>query len=148
MIEILRQNIKNIPGWRTKRKIVVFSVDDYGNVRVASKKARENLDKAGALIENRFDAFDSLETTEDLEILFDTLTSFKDKNGKHPVFTAYSLPCNIDFEKVIENDFQKFYNEELPVTFSKLKGYEKIYFIDFDIQKTISKISEIRKNKN
>ena len=30
----------------------------------------------------------------------------------------------------------------------KLKGYEKIYFIDFDIQKTISKISEIRKNKH
>jgi hypothetical protein len=33
-------NLKNLVGWRTKRKIVVISVDDYGNVRLDSKKAR------------------------------------------------------------------------------------------------------------
>ena len=120
----IKLNIKNILGWKTNRKIIVFSVDDYGNVRLASKKARENLDKVGVKIENRFDAYDGLETTEDLSILFETLSSYKDKNERHPVFTAYSLPCNIDFESVIKSDYKQYFCEELPVTFSKLKGYE------------------------
>ena len=33
----IRNHIKNISGWRTNRKIIVFSVDDYGNVRLSSK---------------------------------------------------------------------------------------------------------------
>jgi len=129
MFTLIKQNAKNIIGWKTNRKIVVFSVDDYGNVRLASKKARENLDKVGAKVYNRFDAYDSLETTEDLEILFETLSSVKDKNSHHPIFTAYALPCNIDFEKVEENNFNEYFYEELPVTFSKIKGYEKTWEI-------------------
>ena len=127
MIEKLRLNIKNTIGWKSKRKIVAFSVDDYGNVRLSSKKARENLDKVGAKIYNHFDQYDSLETTEDLEILYKTLSSVKDKNGKHPIFTALALPCNLDFEKIIDSNYSQFFYEELPQTFSKLKGYENTW---------------------
>ena len=56
------QNVKNIPGYKTRRKIVVFSVDDYGNVRVHSKQARENMDNAGLKIHTNFDRYDTLET--------------------------------------------------------------------------------------
>ncbi len=123
----LTDNIKNIKGWKTDRKIIVFSVDDYGNVRLASKEARENLDKAGMPAKSRFDKYDTLETKEDLEHLFEVLTSVKDKNGSHAVFTPFALPANIDFEKVIENNYDGYYYELLPQTLAKLPGYEKVW---------------------
>ncbi|NDI97575.1 hypothetical protein GWA97_00615 [Flavobacterium sp. LaA7.5] len=123
----ITDNIKNIKGWKTNRKIVVFSVDDYGNVRLASKHARENLDKAGMPAKSRFDKYDTLETKEDLEHLFDVLTSVKDKHGNPAVFTPFALPANIDFEKVIENNYDGYYYELLPQTLAKLPGYEKVW---------------------
>lgn len=113
-------NAKNLVGWRTKRKIVVISVDDYGNVRLDSKKAREELDKAGYPVRTRFDAFDSLETDEDLEMLYETLSSVKDKNGRCAVFTPFALPCNINYEKVAESGYNEYHYELLPETYDKL----------------------------
>ncbi|CAN5182696.1 hypothetical protein BH23BAC3_BH23BAC3_07980 [soil metagenome] len=118
-------NLKNLYGWRTKRKIVVISVDDYGNVRLDSKKARDNLDRAGINIKSPFsglDLYDTLETRDDLEILFNTLSSVKDKNGRHAVFTPFAVPCNINFEKVEESGFKSFYYEILPETYKKLSA--------------------------
>ena len=113
-------NLKNSIGWKTNRKIVVFSVDDYGNVRLNSAEARKNMDAAGMKIYSRFDALDTLETTQDLEQLFAVLSSVKDKNGRHAVFTPFALPCNIDFEKMEAEDYQNFYFESLPNTYKKL----------------------------
>ena len=120
-------NVKNIYGWKTKRKIVVFSVDDYGNVRVGSKTARENMDKAGLKILSRFDQYDSLENEEDLLSLYDALTSVRDKNNNHAVFTTFAMPANINFEKVTESGYKEFHYELLPETLNKLKGYESVY---------------------
>jgi hypothetical protein len=50
-------HLKNIHGWKTKRKIVVISVDDYGNVRLDSKKARQNMDNQGLKVSNHFYSF-------------------------------------------------------------------------------------------
>ena len=118
-------NLKNLPGWRTSRKIVVFSVDDYGNVRMASEQARRNMEKAGMNVEqNRFDRFDCLEDKADLTGLYETLSSVKDKNGRHAVFTAFSLPVNIDFDRVIASGYSDYFYELLPKTFASLPGYE------------------------
>jgi len=120
----LLQNIKNIPGWTTKRKIVIFSVDDYGNIRMASKKARDNLKNKGLLVDkNRFDTYDSLETAEDLESLFNVLTSVKDINNRSAVFTAFSMSANINFSKIIENNFDTYYYEKLTDTFNNLPDH-------------------------
>lgn len=62
---LFNNHLKNLIGWRTNRKIVVFSIDDYGNVRLNSKKARENLDKAGLKVLSSFNAYNSIETKED-----------------------------------------------------------------------------------
>ncbi|WP_298222773.1 hypothetical protein [Flavobacterium sp.] len=113
-------NLKNAIGWKTQRKIVVFSVDDYGNVRVNSKKALDNMKAAGMKSYSRFDALDTLETKQDLEQLFEVLSSVKDKNQRSAVFTPFALPCNIDFEKMESEDFQQFHFETLPVTYQKL----------------------------
>ena len=116
----LANNVKNLVGWRTTRKIVVFSVDDYGNVRLDSKEARQRMDEAGVEAQNRFDRLDTLETREDLEMLYETLRSVKDKNGRNAVFTPFALPCNINFEKVVESGFNEYHYELLTETFQKL----------------------------
>lgn len=113
-------NAKNLVGWRTKRKIVVISVDDYGNVRVDSKKAREAMNRKGLKETNRFDALDSLETRTDLEMLYEALGSVKDKKGRHAVFTPFAMPCNINYEKMAETGYNTYHYELLPETYEKL----------------------------
>lgn len=120
MKQALLNNLKNLWGWRTDRRIVVFSVDDYGNVRLDSRAARERMDAAGLRVHSRFDAFDALETREDLELLFEVLSSVRDKNGRPAVFTPFAMPCNIDFERMAEDGYQSYRYELLPVTFEKL----------------------------
>ena len=38
MINKIKQNILNIPGWRTNRKIIVLESDDWGSIRMSSKQ--------------------------------------------------------------------------------------------------------------
>jgi hypothetical protein len=116
----ITHNTKNLVGWKTNRKIIVISVDDYGNVRLDSKEACERLDREGLKAHNRFDAFDTLETRQDLESLYNTLTSVTDRNGRHAIFTPFALPCNINFEKMSESGFREYQYELLPETFRKL----------------------------
>lgn len=113
-------NAKNAIGWKTKRKILVISVDDYGNVRLDSAKAREQMDQQGMKVLSRFDAYDTLETKDDLEALYEVLSSVKDQHGRSAVFTTFAMPCNINFEKMAETGYSVFYYELLPQTFQKL----------------------------
>ena len=108
--------------------MLVISVDDYGNVRLASKKAREALDSSGLNVLSRFDAYDTLETREDLEMLYDVLNSYKDINGRSAVFTSFALPCNIDFEQMAEENYSTYRYELLPRTFEKLTAIEPAYY--------------------
>lgn len=130
MKQTVLNHIKNIPGWRTKRKLVAIAVDDYGNVRLDSKKALEQLRKKGISSSNRFDTYDTLETTSDLEALYDTLSSVKDKNGNSAVFTPYALSCNIDFEKIEREDKREYYFEMLPETFAKVEARQPDAYTD------------------
>lgn len=115
---------RNLFGWKTNRKIVVFPIDDFGNIRIASKRARDNMQKAGLKVNaTRFDLYDSLEKAEDLEALFETLASVKDKNGNHAVFTALTNVANPDFERIKADNYLQYFYELLPETFNKLPGY-------------------------
>jgi len=120
MKQTIVNHIKNIPGWRTNRKLVVFSVDDYGNVRIASKKAREIIDEGVIKAGNHFDVYDNLETRDDLEALYEVLSSVNDRNGNPAIFTPYALSCNINFEAMKANGYSEYVYELLPETFKKL----------------------------
>lgn len=121
---VLIDNLKNIPGWKTNRKLVAIVVDDYGNVRVDSKKAFENINQKNPVKEKRFDRYDTLETREDLEMLYGVLSSVKDKNGKPAVFTPYALSANIDFERMKEEGYEAYHFELLPETYQKLSNLQ------------------------
>ncbi len=124
-MQVLKNHIKNIRGWRTDRKLIVFAVDDYGNIRINSKDARESLVNSGVKLYNHFDLLDSIDTKEDYEMLFDVLNAVKDKNRKNAIFTTYSLPCNINFE---ESGLRgEYVPEDLNITYKRLSSEFKDY---------------------
>jgi len=131
----IQSNLKNMRGWRTKRKIIVFAVDDYGNIRLHSKAAREALDAAGQKKFLRFDEYDSLENRPDLEVLFETLDSVRDIHDSPAKFTAFSVISNINFERMIDEDFSHDHYELLPDTFKKLASSDDNYRGAWDLWK-------------
>lgn len=124
MKQLIINHAKNLLGWKTKRKLIAISVDDYGNVRVHSKEAREAMNKAGLKIHTRFDAYDALDNKQDLEQLFSTLSSVKDINGNAAVFTPFALPCNIDFEAIKANGYTEYQYELLTETYEKMSALD------------------------
>ena len=121
-------NLKNLPGTKTKRKLVVIYVDDYGSIRVRDKQAYNNLLKAGLAVDKTRYGYDTLCTTEDLQMLFEVLTSVKDKNGHHAVFTPFANIANPDFERIKNSGFQQYYREPFTETMKRLgSAYDGAY---------------------
>lgn len=127
MKQTILNHIKNISGWRTDRKLVIFSVDDYGNLRIRNRNALESLRREGLAVNQRFDCLDNLENAKDLSLLFEVLQSVRDRNGRPAVFTPYALPCNIDFEGMAANGYCEYIYEQLPVTYAKLAREDTDY---------------------
>ena len=97
----IRKNLVNIPGWRTNRKIVVIESDDWGSIRMPSREVYEALLSKGIPVDKfYFTKYDCLESEEDLQFLFETLSTIKDRNGAHPVITANSVVANPDFIRI------------------------------------------------
>lgn len=126
-----KKNLSNLYGFNTKRKIIIFESDDWGSIRMPSRKVYETLLKAGLNLNGGdgelYSLFDSLETDTDLGYLFQTLNSFKDINNSSPVFTAISVVANPDFEKIKENGFKEYFYEPFSVTCKKYKGCEDTF---------------------
>jgi len=111
---------RNLRGWRTNRKIIVIESDDWGSIRMPSREAYEKCLKAGYPIDrNAYERFDSLESNDDLELLFETLSEFTDQHDNHPVITANCLVANPDFEKIKESGFQSYFYETVNETFKR-----------------------------
>lgn len=127
MREIAGRHLVNIPGWRTDRKIVVIESDDWGSIRMASKEAYKWFMQQGYKVDecplNRNDA---LESNDDLELLFEVLSSVKDLRGKPAVFTANNNVANPDFEKIKESNFRKYFYEPFTKTIDQYPGRERV----------------------
>jgi len=125
---MIGSTIKNLLGWKTKRKIVVIESDDWGSIRMSSNEAIKKLTSYGAnLSSSRYDLYDSIECNEDLEQLFNLLTSFKDANNKSPVFTGVNVVANPDFDKIKEANFKQYFYEPFTETLKKYPQHDKVY---------------------
>jgi len=114
------RNLHNFYGWRTSRKIVVFESDDWGSIRMPSKKVYEYLLKKSIPVDKDFYCkYDSLESEDDLCALFDVLKTVKDQNGNHPVITANCVVANPDFEKIELSDFNQYFYEPFTRTYDR-----------------------------
>jgi len=117
------RNLSNIPGWRTNRRIVVFESDDWGSIRMPSRLAFRNLSNAGMDLKGfdalRYNLYDTLETSSDLELLFQLLGSVRDSANNPAVFTAVSVMANPDFKKIKENGYRQYFYEPFTETLKK-----------------------------
>lgn len=127
----LIKNLSNLPGWRTKRKIVVIESDDWGSVRMPSLAALKDLMAKGLDVtggdSSRYNLNDTLAGKDDLAALFDTLVRTRDKNNKPAVFTAVSVVANPDFKKIKEDNFKAYYHEPFTKTLERYYGDDAAY---------------------
>lgn len=113
----VRQNLINIPGWQTSKKIIVFESDDWGAIRMPSKKVYDKLLSKGVEVDKSYyNKNDSLESNNDLDALFSVLRKYKDYKGNHPVFTALSIVANPNFKKIQSNGFTQYEFETVQET--------------------------------
>lgn len=120
--------LASIPGFSTKRKLIIFASDDWGGVRIRSAEARKLLLEAGVEMDgNRFDRFDMLESNEDLEGLFEVLLSHKDHKGNHPVITAVANVANPDFEKIKATGFSEYHYEPFTETLKSYPNHNRVF---------------------
>lgn len=112
--------IKHRSGPKVQQRFVAMCFDDYGNIRVNSKAARDLLEVRGYRAINIFDEFDCLETSDDLTALMETLSSVTDQRGENAKLTALACPCNISFPKMQRSDFEFYAYELLPETYERL----------------------------
>ena len=115
----LKTNLKNLPGWRTSRKIVIIECDDWGSIRIPSSEVYLNLLKSGLPMDRSRFRLDTMETKEDLEQLFTVLSGPKDFNGHNAVMTAVTIMANPDFEKIRQSDFTEYHYERFTETLLK-----------------------------
>jgi hypothetical protein len=114
-------------GWKTNRKLIVFTSDDWGSIRVESKEMREQLIANGfSMDSNRFNRFDTLESNTDLELLFEVLLKHKDSKGNYPVFTALTNVANPDFDKIKENNFKEYFFELFTTTLKRYPKHDRV----------------------
>lgn len=126
--QTLTRNLFNLPGWRTNRKIVVIESDDWGGIRIPTKKVKQSLVAAGMNLENDpYSLYDSMADEDDLIALFDVLSSVKDKKGKHAVITANTNVANPDFVKIRQSDYQEYFYEPFTETLNRLQGNENSF---------------------
>jgi hypothetical protein len=128
LLSSLRINLINIPGWRTKRKIVVIESDDWGSIRMASKDAYNNLLKAQIPVDqSHYNTHDALESNTDLKLLFKSLSKFKDSTGRPPVFTAVTIVANPDFEKIKASNYTTYFYEPFTETLKRYPEHDKVF---------------------
>lgn len=131
LINSIKNNISNLPGWSTNRKIIVIESDDWGSIRMPSRSVYNKLLDAGLNLNGgdglRYSLYDSLEAQSDLELLFEVLDSCRDFNNASAVFTAISVVANPDFEKIRESDYQEYYYEPFTETLKKYNSREITY---------------------
>lgn len=123
----LIERLVQIPGWHSKKKIVVFESDDWGMVRMASKEAYDYfLDRGYEVNRCPYNRNDALETGSDVEMLYEVLDSVKDASGNPGRFTMNNVMGNPDFEAIKNADFRQYHWESFTKTLESHEGSRNV----------------------
>lgn len=121
---------RNLGGWRTDRKIVIFESDDWGGIRMPSKSVYNHLLRKGFRVDEiAYERYDSLASETDLQALFDTLSAFKDCRAKPPVYTANTILANPDFKKIKDNGYSRYEYELFTETLRKYPEHKRSFLM-------------------
>lgn len=124
----LNRNLSNIPGWSTKRRIIVIESDDWGSIRMSSVEAFNNLKRKGINVQkNHYNSNDALESNKDLELLMGVLSSHKDATNRNVVMTGVNVVANPNFDKIRENGYSEYVYEPYVETCKKYPDHDNVY---------------------
>lgn len=127
----LNANIK-----ASKIPTLIFQSDDWGSQRMPNLKTFEALKKENWLdiAACPYTRTDSLENVNELDNLFNVLSSFKDIDGNSPIFTLNMNLFNPDFEKLKESNFETYYEMNLEQSYQ--------YYNSGDVVKILRKAKD------
>ena len=118
--EKISKNIINFLGWKAEHKYLIIESDDWGTIRMPSIEVYQELLKHQIPVDEfSFDKHDALESSEDLELLYNTLTSVEDSNGNPAVLTAYHVMGNPNFEAIEKNGRTQYVYETILDTYRR-----------------------------
>lgn len=125
------KKLSNIPDWKSNRRIIVIESDDWGSVRMPSIECFNRLEKSGISLSHgdiqRFNQYDTLASSHDLESLFEVLSSVKDSSGKHAVFTLGCVVANPDFHRIRSSGFMEYSYEPFTETLKRCPKCEHAF---------------------
>lgn len=124
---IIAKNYINAMGWRTSKKLLLIESDDWGSIRMPSKMVYDKLSMQGAGEGCYFDVYDSLESSEDLELLFEVLSSVKDSQGHPVVMEPFAVVANSNYEAIERNGFSEYVYEPFVDTYRRFSHTEKSF---------------------
>ena len=118
--EKLAKNYINAIGWKSKQKYLIIESDDWGTIRMPSIKVYNELIKSNIPVDRlSFDKHDSVESQDDLEALFKSLSSVTDSKGNPAVLTAFHVMANPNFEAVENNGRTEYVYETIVETYKR-----------------------------
>lgn len=126
MKQTLKKHLINLRGQRLNEKFLVLESDDWGAIRIPNIKVRDWLyEKRYIQKKDPFSRYDTLESENDYEALFEVLNRFKDCRGNHPILTANFIMNNPDFDAIKSNDFKKYHSQPFTETYKSYYGSQK-----------------------
>lgn len=125
--KIIAKNYINAVGWRTKQRLLLIESDDWGSIRMPSKSVYDTLSSQGAGEGCYFDVYDSLESCEDLALLFEVLSSVKDSQGHHAIMEPFVVVANPNYEAIEANGFAEYVYEPFVDTYRRFSHTEKSF---------------------
>ncbi len=121
--EKINRHLSNLPGWRTRRQILVLESDDWGSIRMPSLAAFERLRAQGLSLDRgdalRYNSNDTLAGSDDFDALFSVLERHRDRHHRPAVVTALSLVANPDFDRIRDSGFESYYYEPFTHTLER-----------------------------
>jgi hypothetical protein len=126
--EYIKKHLINSRGKSITKKFLVIESDDWGSIRIPNKDVRKYLANEKLIqLTDPFSSFDCIESAEDYQALFQTLSKYKDSFGNHPVITANMVMANPDFQKIKTNKFESFYWESFKETYKNYYSSQQTY---------------------
>jgi hypothetical protein len=128
MFNSIINNLTQLPGWKTNKKIVVIESDDWGSIRMPNNQILDYLNKKDPSIKNDlYCRLDNLENADDLNALFDVLKKHKDINGNYPIITANTVVANPDFEQIKNLNFEDYKYETFTETLNNYYPNQNVF---------------------
>ena len=128
LIENIKLSYANFLGSKIRRKIVVIESDDWGTIRSVQKSKLQSYAQEFPNFHSQpYLKYDTLASAEDLDALWNVLTSFKDISGKHPVITFNTVLANPKFDEIKKSNFFEYKYEIFTETLERFYPNENVF---------------------